>query len=84
MKSTVTCKLQAGPSAVRCFLLFTEQMHTNDFSKTFCDGEEKETYSTAAIDNASLLCCIHGHLLVSFGCSDVLLIPEKQHTLFKI
>lgn len=43
-------------------------------------AREKETYSTAAVDNASLLCTVQSHLVISFSCSNVLLVPEIRWT----
>lgn len=56
--------------------------YTNHFSNCHLRlptlAKKKETYSTAAVDNASLLWAVQSHLLISFGSSNVLLVPEKQ------
>lgn len=38
----------------------------------------RNTYPTAAVDDASFLCVVQSHLLLSFGQTDVLLTSEGQ------
>lgn len=44
----------------------------------FLLAEKQETYSTAAVHNASLLCIVQNHLLISSGYTNVLLVPEER------
>lgn len=78
---------QMGPTLTAAQRICTEIVVNKEKTKqkNAIIFDYNQTYSAAAVDDASLLCIVQSHLLVSFGCSNVLLVSEKQFTrCFKI
>lgn len=53
-------------------------MWTQSLDEIFMLGVISDSYPTAAVNDASLLCIVQSHFLFSFGWSDVLLVSEEQ------